>query len=170
MKAKTAKMTKKYITRGRGESKPMRPKESALYIETVKKIRELVSAEGDVGRAYAEAVRDHSKAVYLRTRGLKPTSGRVDLCRLTGKRARADNGYYMGWIDHPSLWIKDGKPEVFISQPYQLSLEDMRELIATCDAFGLEAMVDTWPSWHFPTGVLTIKVRKKGDDGSNRLW
>lgn len=151
-------------------SRSFTTKPSALYIETVAKIRELVSAEGGADRAYAEATWDHAKATYLSSRGLKPTSGDINLTRLIGKPVRDRDGglhnrvWDQGWMDHISLLMKDGKPKVFISQPYQLTLEDMRQLINTCDTYGLKAMVSTGPSWHFPSSVLTVEVRRKDDD------
>lgn len=141
---------------------------SQKYIETVEKIKDLVKTDGldAAGRAYAEATSEQLKKDYAESRGLKPTTGRVDLCRLIGRQVKGHPslgaGWYSGrWIDHPSLWIKNGKPDVFISQPYHLSLEDMAQLISICNEFGLEATVSTWPGWHFPGAVLSVQVRKK---------
>jgi hypothetical protein len=65
--------------------------------------------------------------------------------------------------DHSSLWNRDGKPVVFVTQPYSLGVDTMRELVAFCDRWGLDACVSAWPSWHYPAAVVTVEITRKGE-------
>jgi hypothetical protein len=64
--------------------------------------------------------------------------------------------------DHTSLWNKDGKPYVYVSQPYQLSWEPLLEVVKFGERWGLSIDIKPWPSWHFPSRVLSIFVRREG--------
>lgn len=59
--------------------------------------------------------------------------------------------------DHVSLWLRNGKPHVYVSQPYGLTLSDMRALVQFCDAHGLDAAVSA-RSWRFPGSTLLIEI------------
>ena len=54
--------------------------------------------------------------------GLKPSSGRVYVSRVEGKRPvygrTMTNTYPTPYQDHPSVWILDQKAACFVSQPY----------------------------------------------------
>ncbi|KKN08239.1 hypothetical protein LCGC14_1058630 [marine sediment metagenome] len=63
--------------------------------------------------------------------------------------------------DHPSLWLRDGKPAVFVSQPYQI--RDPKRLGEFCAERGLECMIRTWPAWHYRGSVLHVEIRRKGE-------
>lgn len=59
--------------------------------------------------------------------------------------------------DHVSMWRspRDGCPIRFVSQPYQISLSEMRQIVSRCDQLGLEAMVSA-SSWYFPGTTVRI--------------
>ncbi len=138
-------------------------KPSAVYLKTVAEIRKLAQAEGieNAHRAYAEATSEQYRRQYLKEQGLKPTAEHACINRLAGRRCIAGKTpCHIPGADHVSMWLKDGKPEVYISQPYHLSLKNMRALVELCDKHGLDANVSTRPSWHFPGAVLTIEIRK----------
>jgi hypothetical protein len=63
--------------------------------------------------------------------------------------------------DHDTLWLKDGKPALYLMQPYGLAWDDMKKLVTFCERHGLRAQVDTWPSFHFPGWVLSIEIEKE---------
>ncbi|OPX83386.1 MAG: hypothetical protein A4E53_04661 [Pelotomaculum sp. PtaB.Bin104] len=140
---------------------------SPAYKKAVAVLKKLAEDEGtdSAHRAYAEAVWEQCKKQYISKHGLKPSGGHPCVSRLIGRRCSALPGggsspcHIPGW-DHVSLWLKDGKPEVYVSQPYSLSLNEMRNLVRFCDEYGLTVSVSTWPAWHFPGGVLTMEVRK----------
>ena len=57
-------------------------------------------------------------------------------------------------------WLKRGKPDTYLMQPYQLTWEDMKNLVALCEKNGLRADVTPWPSFHFPGGVISVHIRR----------
>jgi hypothetical protein len=63
-------------------------------------------------------------------------------------------------VDHPSLWIRDGKPAVFVFQPY--GVQDVAALGAFCAARSLECSIDTWPAWHNPGRVVFVEIHRPG--------
>lgn len=143
-------------------------KPSALYSQAVGALSTLIEAEGvDAAlRAYAQATWEEHQEQYAKNHGLRPSKGRICLARLLGKRCDFHSDHSgvpcrPPGADHDSLWLKDGKPYTYTSQPYSLTLEEMRALVALCDRHGLEVSVTTWPSWHFPGGVLTMEIRRK---------
>jgi hypothetical protein len=75
--------------------------------------------------------------------------------RLLGKRT---TGMQLPDADHRSLWVHEGKPAVYVSQPYALTMTKLRRLVRFCDEHGLTALVDSWPAWHFPGRVLHVAV------------
>jgi len=142
-------------------------KPSPAYKNAVAVLKKLAEDESldSAHRAYAEAVWEQCKKQYISKHGLKPSGGHPCVSRLIGRRCSALPGggsspcRIPGW-DHMSLWLKDGKPEVYVSQPYNLSLNEMRELVRFCDEYGLTTSVGMWPAWHFPGGVLMVEVKK----------
>jgi hypothetical protein len=63
-------------------------------------------------------------------------------------------------VDHPSLWIRDGKAVIFVSQPY--GLVDVARLGAFCMERNLTCMITTWPAWHNPGSVLHVEITRRG--------
>ncbi len=143
-------------------------KPSKLYSQAVEALLALVEAEGaDAAlRVYAQATWEEYYRQYAEKHGLKLSAGHPCLSRLLGKRCSQKSDYsgvpcYPPGADHDSLWLKDGKPYAYITQPYCLTLNAMRDLVAMCDQYGLDVNIRTWPSWHFPGGVLTMEIKRK---------
>lgn len=63
--------------------------------------------------------------------------------------------------DHPSLWNKDGKPYIFVSQPYALSGAALAKIHEFCEQNNLEVEVRTYPAYYYPSAVMTVIYRKK---------
>lgn len=144
-------------------------KPSQRYADAVTALAALVQAEGPdaATRAYAQATWETRREQWAAKHGgLKQSAGHVCLSRLLGKRRCNEAGpdtlrpCRPPGADHCSLWLKDGVPEVLVSQPYGLGLQTMRELVALCDRCDFDASVDTWPAWHFPGGVLMVEIRR----------
>lgn len=147
-------------------------KPTDLYSRAVKALSLLCMAEGaDAAlRAYAEATWEEHQKQYAKKYGLKLSNGRICLARLLGKKCDYHSDHSgipcrPPGADHDSLWLKDGKPYVYVSQPYGLSAREMRELVSMCDRHGLEAYASAWPSWHFPGAVLTVEIKRKAETG-----
>lgn len=61
--------------------------------------------------------------------------------------------------DHPSLWLKDGRPYVFVLQPYCWEEEDESTLRSWCEAKGLMHRVrPKAESWWCPGGTYLIEI------------
>ena len=69
--------------------------------------------------------------------------------------------------DHSSMHGQPGesKPSEYVTQPYQVSLKDLRDLVAYCDRNNLDCSIDPGASWHFPGRTLLISICRKGNDG-----
>ena len=133
-----------------------------LYHKAVSAIEALVTAEGSdtASRAYAEAMHDFLLDEFMRINKLKKSTGRTCYQRLLGKQRVNDYEKGMPPVhDHPSLWLSDGKPSLFLAQPYGISFTDMENIVSFCKDNGLTASVDAWPSFHFPHHVLSLKYR-----------
>ena len=140
------------------------------YKKAVCALQELIEAEslGKAERAVAEALSEPLKRLYVKQRGVKPTSGRRVPSRLFGRRQECEPCRV--WQDHPTLWIKKGHPYSYVSQPYCLSLKDMQEIVTYCAAHGLDAAIDAAGSWHFPGVTLLVEIKKRpGAKGLNRF-
>ena len=91
-------------------------------------------------------------------KGLKLSSS-TDFRRLNGHHETKYPGVYRPWQDHMSLWNKDGKPHVFVSEPYHLSMEQIKALIADCEAEELTFYINTNSKWN-PGSSLAVFVKK----------
>lgn len=141
---------------------------SEQWLEAVKILKALQETEGGDSAltAYAEATHKDNKEAYLDRYGLKSTSGARCIRRLNGERCK--RGYQFSRCectppadDHPEMFIKDGEAHVYVSQPYSLGLEQMRDIVAFCDRHNLEVWIQAGPAWHFPGGVLHVEYKKR---------
>lgn len=71
-----------------------------------------------------------------------------------GRYRGADD--YQNVDDHCSLWNRDRKYWAYISQPYVLETDDLREIVKRCDENGLHAQVRADASWHFPGMTVAV--------------
>src|SRR4030095_15139258 len=104
---------------------------SETYIQVVEALRHLEEAEPGrrLGAAYA-TVESPLRERLWEEGGLKRSHGYPCCQRLVG---HCDHRHGAGCLppgtDHPSLWLRDGQPAVFVSQPYDLSGETVRALL-----------------------------------------
>jgi|CZCA01.1.fsa_nt_gi hypothetical protein len=131
------------------------------YLAAVRALNALAVEDRDaVDQAYIEAGRGFRRETYIKRRGVKPTTGNPFIERLTGARV-VPNPVRFGWMDHVSLWIKDGKPFSFVTQPYGLSLEDLKEIVAYCEEHNLDVFVDAGMSWHYPGSTVAVELTRE---------
>jgi len=97
----------------------------------------------------------------LVTGGYNPSKGERDVLRLFGKQVKwASVPEVPPESEHISLWIKDGLPERFVSQPYELQMDAVREMISYCDKHDLTFTIHG-ASWHFPGATVLVEFRRK---------
>lgn len=114
-------------------------------------------------RAFAEAASEEARKIWAESRQVTPAKyGQQFWGRLVGKRRPTvtTRNDLLPADDHFTLWLKDGRPEVYVSQPYDLSLDDLRQIVAACDQHGLTVSITTWPAWHFPSRVMQVEYRR----------
>jgi hypothetical protein len=139
-----------------------------LFREAVRALERLVEEEGldTAERAFATAAWEKRREAFAKRLRVKPTAGHVCLNRLVKGHCKGTGLMFPKcfWLpvanDHVSLWLRDGEPHVYVSQPYGLTLNDMRALVEFCDAHGLDAAV-TAGSWHFPGETLLIEITRR---------
>lgn len=135
------------------------------YLRALGALRELLEAQGEdaVNRAYAEAVAETCYQLFA-GKGFKRSDGRLCVHRLLGKQCNLKDCLPPS-ADHDTLWLQNGKPARYIMQPYGLTWDDMKKLVAFCESHKLKADVDTWPSFHFPGRVLSIHLSRQERQG-----
>jgi len=62
--------------------------------------------------------------------------------------------------DHTSMWNKDSKPYVYVSQPYHLTCEGLKDISQFCEQFNLSVHI-TSDSFYSPGGTLMIEIKKR---------
>lgn len=132
-----------------------------VYLAAVRALEALAAEDPEaMAQAYIEAGGGYRKEHYIKSRSVKPTMGNPFIERLAGARA-VPNPVRFGWMDHPSLWVRGGKPFSFVSQPYGLSLEDLKQIVAYCEEHNLNALVDAGMSWHCPGSTVAVELTRK---------
>ena len=138
------------------------------YIDTLKQIAAL--GDQEAFRVSAEAL---SKLLdtLMEALGYRRSNGQICAARLLGGRCteygRADgpkeHPHAPPGDDHPSLWLKDGKPHIYVSQPYGLEWDKLRALVMWCGRWGLRAAVHA-ESWHYPGRTVAVMITAARED------
>jgi hypothetical protein len=138
--------------------------QSAEYRAAVRALQALPLNETEP--AYAEATCTRLLESFKKTRNLRRRSvgGHVCVNRLKGKRC---SGYGIDCPsiphgDHLSEWKLGGKTVAILSQPYGLSFDGLGETLEFCNLHDLQVSIDTYPSFHFPSAVLSLTFTRKG--------
>jgi hypothetical protein len=130
-------------------------------------VLENLNEPDEVDRVYAEAAAPHREQLW-RSIGFKQSSGIVCIQRVIGQRC---NHYDMTrcrppGTDHPRLLLRDGKPHSYVSEPYDLDMETLREMLAFADVNGLTFDLRQERAVHFPGHTACVVWRRKSTAGS----
>jgi hypothetical protein len=112
---------------------------------------------GDQYSAFREAVSNEMKRQADIKFGIK-CAGMKSWRKLTD--TKAEWGEELPGDDHTEL--RKGNVLTYISQPYQLYLKHMREIVRICDDQNLEFMISA-NSWYSPASTISIIYARKGD-------
>lgn len=101
------------------------------------------------------------RRAWAQREGVTAADHHFCLTRLTaeGCRRAGDTCHHLRGADHTSLWMKDGKPHIYVTQPYDLSLKRLDEMFRVCRRLGLTLRVDSAIAWHAPGAVLVEVLR-----------
>ena len=116
-------------------------------------------------RAVAEASADDLRDAWIKSRRVrKAPPGTNYWGRLVGKtqseQGRIGRNERLPGDDHTSLWLEGDEPVIYVSQPYQLSFEELRNIVQACSDNALSVQVSSRPSWHFPGRVLMLEYTR----------
>lgn len=131
-------------------------------------LRPLVGPDDWATRAYAEATWQSLRDAWIaRHRVTASRSEETCWCLLGGPKCPdpmriGNHDHGTGWQDHGELWVRDGRPVVYVSQPYGIRAEGVQHLAALRAERGFDIRVDT-DSWHFPGSTLLIEVWAPGE-------
>lgn len=137
--------------------------QSASYQRAVEALRLVAEEEGldPAQRAVAEALSELRQAAWIKRHGLEQSDGSIHWLELLGRRPGGEEQLLrLPGDDHVSLWLKGGKPDVYVSQPYALGVDTLREMARMADDHGLDVHVDAKSSWWFPGHTLFIEWRR----------
>jgi hypothetical protein len=104
-----------------------------------------------------------AKSAWATREGVKQDpSGHACLRRLTdeaGAERHAGPCVHLPGADHSSMWMKEGKAHIYVTQPYDLTLERLEEMFRVGRRLGLTLRVDSAVAWHNPMAVLIEVLR-----------
>ncbi len=111
-----------------------------------------------------DEVRDsQAKKAWAEREGVTMSmDGHACLLRLThenGGDRHAGRCVHLPGSDHTSVWMKAGKPHIYVTQPYELDDERLDEMFRVCRRHGLTLRVDSAVGWHNPMAVLIEVLR-----------
>ena len=94
---------------------------------------------------------------WVVTRGVRLSHGACTFARLVGARPR--DGRFHGenhveeppGFDHPTMWVRDGKPAAMVYHTYDMTPELMNNIISFCASSGATPKFFN-PSWYNPLG------------------
>ena len=64
--------------------------------------------------------------------------------------------------DHLSFWNKSGKPWGMVSQPYHLTLSNLKAIVERAERCGHGVLITASEAWHWPGHVLFVEFRIRG--------
>lgn len=95
-----------------------------------------------------------TKDKWAAVRGMAPGKGR------RGPLDAAVRELRHSLADHVSRWRTARGKWACVLQPYHFRVDDMRDVIALCEKYGLEAEVDPLATWHHRQ-VIGIVLRER---------
>ncbi len=73
-------------------------------------------------------------------------------------------------LDRTTMWDKDGKPSVIVTQPYSISDFSTEEIGGLCRGLRLQAEAWNEYTWCYPAGVLALVITRKDDREHSHGW
>lgn len=113
---------------------------------------------GEATRLVAGALEDKLEENWVKAYGLKRSQSQsICACALFTRRHcyRSTDRCSIPGRDHESLWLFNGKPSVYVYQPYDLDIGKLHEY---CQRYGLVPRVASHPAWHFYGNVLFVAL------------
>jgi hypothetical protein len=139
-------------------------------------VLDLVEKHGTtlVGQAWAAISAGYTYHGYHES-GLRKSSGHCCL-RLVGRHNCRENfqDCTPPGSDHSCLWLKDGKPHQFITEPYGLGINTLTDMVAYATKYGLVFRIDA-SSPHYQGNTIRViwesveGKRKRVDEAIERL-
>lgn len=114
--------------------------------------------------AFAEAHAEEQKTAYTRN-DKKPKGGKSwwgDLLGLKTPPRAEDDDLKLPGDDHMKTWLQDGTPVAFTSQPYDLSLRELKGIVEHCEKHGLTVHI-RGESWHYPGRTMLVEYRRSNE-------
>ena len=130
----------------------------------MRELRELGCQEA-CGRAYGEATKEAAEREFAKSYGVK-RARHACIHRLCGRvcgfsRQRVCHCSPPG-SDHGTMWLKNGKPFMFVCQPYTMGTIAMAEAVTFAKANGLEIEIRTNDAFYFPGMAFMVIWRRVG--------
>jgi hypothetical protein len=114
--------------------------------------------------AYAEAFAESSEKHWIEREGVTATEAHPCLYRLAGracpKTRDTEDECLPAGFDHTTMWNKNGKPHIILTQPYHISPDSMMNWQRLCNQLGLSFWISTSPSFHYPGRVLSVEFKR----------
>lgn len=135
------------------------------FLELAMLLREpgIQRVQGDPRVQKEDAIRESLKRKWANKNELRLARGRAGWWRLLGLRSCFDSRWRpivlenLPGDDHCSLWLRNGEPAVWVSQPYPLSSSKIGQMTYVAEQYGLSFEISTWPAWHYPGSVLFVE-------------
>jgi hypothetical protein len=108
-----------------------------------------------------EARNAELRRAWMKREGVTLAERHYCLLQLTEEGCRQVGApcVHLPGCDHTTLWLKGGKPHVYVTQPYNLDQELLDDMFRVCRRHGLTLRVDSHPAWHNETAVLIEVLR-----------
>ena len=139
------------------------PEDRVRYAPVITALRGV--PHGDRVRVYASAADDAE--THLNEAGYRRSSGHPCIWRLLGQSCtpatQMDRPCAPPATDHASLWLREGQPAFFLSEPYALHITVLVEIVAFAQKHGLDVAITAAMSPHFPGATVGVKYTRKGD-------
>ena len=158
-------------------SRFMSDRQTETYRSAVAALTKLIEEAGldDAQRAAAEALsdpmRDHAMMGGMVREGkpLRLSTAHPCIARLVRKRCQAfpwpnSNDYmpcYPPGADHSFLTLLGRRADSFITHPYSLDTDTLKQMAAFAEKWGIEVTIDGF-SWHFPGRTVRVIWRRPG--------
>lgn len=133
------------------------------YSEALKALKALIETQGlNVIQVIAEATSDLFEKKLIEARGYELSKGVHSVWQLLGQRNLTGREQPFPGEDHSAVYTKNGKPEMFITQPYDLCWEEIAAAVDFCREHGLRMNIKAL-SWHYPCGTVLVQVTRDED-------